>query len=680
MRHPLNWLARLRRSSVEAQALLGDLEEEYTNRLRERRSWLGAQVWYARELLTAGAFAMTDKSGSTPVPAQERRARFRLYLLPDFRYALRRWRRRPAFALTAILTLAIGIAAASAIFSIVDGVLLRPLPWKDPDSLVVIHGVYPNRRANPATAPTWNRGDVSYPVWDALRATPIFESVGVWRAAGRATTLGDDRTQLLEKLDVSSNFLPMLGVPLTMGRYFNEREDIVPSDSILISHELWLKRFDGRPDVLGERVAVGRANAGPGAEKKTIVGVVTPRFEFQGLRPEVLEPVGISAAVNREYFSGSFRVLARLEPGTGIEAAGTAAATLVAAADTREPLSARLVSIVEEQLAAPARSLWLLFGGSGLLLLVACANVAGLLLGEARTRRHEISVRASLGGTRARVIRQLLVEYTLMAVAGTCLGLVFAQWMLGAIIASAPAGLPRLDTVAIDLRVVAFAFVAGLGTLLIFGIAPAVSLARTPVARVLAEGSRDGAISKLLGQRMIVVAEIALALVLLTGAHLFGETILRLTSQPIGFDPDGLLVVSTTFTGSSLGDVAKLREAQRLLQAGRLPGGGGSMRAMIIQSQRDTGRMRTDRVLEQLAAVPGVHAAAGASAMPFAGNPSRVPVVLEGRPPAERHDSLRQSVTDRYFDVIPPRLPVTRASNRWLYRPNSSDASFRTAQ
>lgn len=179
---------------------------------------------------------------------------------------------------------------------------------------------------------------------------------------------------------------------------------------------------------------------------------------------------------------------------------------------------------------------------------------------------------------------------------------------------------------------------------------------RTPVARVLAEGSRDGGVSRLLGQRMIVVAEIALALVLLTGAHLFGETIVRLASQPLGFDPDGLLVVSTTFTGSRLGDVTKLREAQKLLQAGRLPGGGASMGDLINQSLRDTGRLRTDRVLEFLSAVPGAQAVAGATAAPFAGNPSRVPVVLEGRPLAERHEALQHSVTDRYFDAM--RIPL----------------------
>jgi hypothetical protein len=212
MRHPLNWLVRLRRSPEEAQALLGDLEEEYSNRVRGRRSWIGAQVWYVRELLTAGVFAMADTSevAPAPPPAEPRRALVRLRLLPDLRYALRRWRRRPAFAATAILTLALGIAAATAIFSIVDAVLLRPLPWTNPESLVVVHGVYPGRRDNVATAPTWNRWLISYPAWDSLRTTPAFETVAAWRPQVRLDmTLGENRTQIVRTMDVSSAFLPM---------------------------------------------------------------------------------------------------------------------------------------------------------------------------------------------------------------------------------------------------------------------------------------------------------------------------------------------------------------------------------------------------------------------------------------------------------------------------------------
>ena len=189
MRHPLNFLLRIGRSDPDRTALLGDLEESYRAERRQGRSWMGAQRWYAKEIFTAVACAMRDGAA---------KPRLRTSAMSDVRYALRRWRRRPVFAATAILTLALGIAAATATFSIVDAVLLRPLPWKDPDTLMLVYGVYPNRRSNPATAPTWNRGLLTYHAWDALRTSPAFTGVATWRAISRLDrTFGDDRSAVV---------------------------------------------------------------------------------------------------------------------------------------------------------------------------------------------------------------------------------------------------------------------------------------------------------------------------------------------------------------------------------------------------------------------------------------------------------------------------------------------------
>jgi putative ABC transport system permease protein len=564
-------------------------------------------------------------------------------LMPEVRYALRRWRRRPGFAVTAILTLSFGIAAATAIFSVVDAVLLRPLPWPSPDQLVVIHGVYPDRRVNPATAATWNRGTLSFPAWDALRTTAVFQTVGVWRPSPRPDmTFGEARTAIVRTLDVSANFLPMLGTKMAMGRHFTEREDTLRTDSIILSHETWQSRFGARRDVIGARVMLGSAITLDHLPK-TVVGVLEPGFRFAGESPEILLPVGNAP------FSGSFRVVARLAPAVSREAAESAAIGVVKNTDTRAPVSVRVVQLEEEYLGSARLPLWLLFAGAGMLLLVACSNVAGLLLGEARMRRHEMAVRAALGGSRARVVRQLLVEHALMAGAGAAIGLVFARWLIGWLVVIAPEGVPRLDTVTMDLRVAAFALMIGALTVLVFGVVPALSLARTPVAGVLAEGGRDGSGTRHLGQRAVVIGEIALALVLLVGAGLFGETIFRITSQPLGFEPKGLVIVSTTFTGDRFGDPSTVRQAQA--------SNPGNLGAVMDRLQADVNNSLTDRVLERVSALPGVSAAAGAGAVPFVAPPLRVPIVIEGRPDTERHDVLRQSVSERYFDAM--RMPIT---------------------
>jgi predicted permease len=562
------------------------------------------------------------------------------------RYALRRWRRRPGFALTAIGTLALGIAAATAVFSVVDAVLLRPLPWTSPESLVVVHGVYPNRRNSPATAPTWDRWYISYPGWDALRTSPVFTDVAAWSGVNRLMwTIGDDGTELIRIANVSSAFLPMLGVRLTHGRHFTPEEDNRTTDSIILSNEIWVRYFGGRPDIIGLRVNTPNASSG-GRYPRTVVGVLEPGFRFGAEQPDALLPVGIPAEVSRQSPSPSLRILARLAPGASVEAASSAAASLVSAAPNEQRGTARVVSLVDEQIGAARRPLWLLLAAAGLLLLVACSNVAGLLLAEARVRRHEIAVRTALGGSSVRLVRQLLVEHTMLAIAGTLLGLIVSGWLVSALVAIAPEGLPRIDSVVVDVRVAAFAGVTGLVTLLLFGVVPAMSLARVPVSRTLAEGGRDGVASRLLGARTIVVVQMALALVLIIGATLFAETLFRLRAEPLGFQPDGLAVAATMFTGPRYGDPGPIRQFRELRSNAE------AFSRFMIRQAAIVNNDLTDRVLARLSVLPGVTAAAGSSAVPFVIGPLSLQMIAEGSTSEGRHEAWRQIVTADYFKAM----------------------------
>jgi putative ABC transport system permease protein len=501
--------------------------------------------------------ALRDLGGVTQTREAVREVRMRWMdtMRQDVRFAFRRWRHRPGFTAAAIFTVALGIAAVTSIFAVVDAVLLRPLPWEKPESLVIVHGVFPDRRNDPATAPTWNRWYLSLDAWDALSAASSFEAVGVWHAAWVSDTIvGDRRDELVPALNVSSKLLPMLGVKLQRGRFFNDSEDHSRTDSVIVTDEFWRRRFGGSEDIIGKQIALGQARYSGESVSKTVVGVIATGFQFGGIRAEIVRPIGES---RWQRDSADLRMVARLAPSVSLTQANAQAAALVSASPIdQQAASARLVSIEDEQLGSSRRPLWMLFGGAGILLLVACSNVAGLLLGEARIRRHEFGVRAAIGGSRGRIVRQLLVEHGLLAITGAAAGLIAARWLTRLVVAVAPAGMPRIEATVIDLRTAAFAVAAGVVTLLVFGVAPALAFARAPVAGMLGWGTRDIGASKVTGQRLVVAAQVALALVLLTGATLFGETMIRLRALPLGFHPDGVAVISTTFTGSLYGDPA----------------------------------------------------------------------------------------------------------------------------
>ncbi len=649
MRHPLNWLLRAGVPEGDRQAILGDLEEEYCARVRPARSWPGAQAWYVGQLIAA-AWSFAARPGI--MMSIEPRAQWRLLATADIRYALRRWRRRPGFPLAATLTLGLGIGAATAMFSVVDAVLLRPLPWPDPDRLAVVQMVYPERRTDPRFATTWNRSPLHYPAWEALRRGSSFSEVALWEPPSLSMTIDEGRTELALVMSVSSDFLPMLGVNVLHGRNFTRADDERESYSLILSYEAWQRHFGGRPEVVGTRSSLAWASD-THTPPWTVVGVLEPGFSFDEARPDVLKTIGNNAAPSRYYFGGFFQAIARLAPGVSVDAASAEAAVLMQASQPGVSIGSRVVPLDEEQLGSSVRPLWLLFGAAGVLLLVACANVAGLLVGENRMRRHETAIRLSLGITRRGIVRQLLVEHAMLALVGAAVGLLLATWLTQAQVALAPAELPRLDTVRVDWRVALFALAAGGLTLLAFGLAPAVSLARTQAAQLLAGGGREAAPARHVAQRAVVAIEIALAAVLVVGAGLLGETLFRLLSQPLGFDPSNLVVVSTRFTGSIIppGSIGGTRGS------GGVSGNSLNSGPPLRERYAATRRAQTAAVVERLSALPGVVRAAAIDTPPFSRRrPSRSQIRIEGRPQEANDRAASQSVSASFAKTL--RVPV----------------------
>ena len=650
MRHPLNWLLRAGVPEPDRHAILGDLEEEYCARVRPARSWPGAQAWYIGQLIAA-AWSFAARTGV--MTSIEPRTTSRLFDPADIRHAVRRWRRRPGFPLAATITLGLGICAATAMFSVVDAVLLRPLPWPDPDRLAVIHLVYPQRRTDPRFATTWNRSPLHYPAWQALRRGSSFSDVALWEPPSLSMTIDEGRTELALVMGVSSDFLPMLGVNVLHGRNFTREDDERDSYSLILSYDAWQRHFGGRPEIVGKPSSIAYASA-TYTPPWTIVGVLEPGFSFGGTRPDVLTTIGHHAPSSRpQNFFGLFQAVGRLAPGVSVDAASAEAAGLMQASEPGVSIGSRVVPLDEEQLGSSMRPLWLLFGAAGVLLLVACANVAGLLVGENRARRHETAIRLSLGITRGGVVRQLLVEHAMLALAGAALGLLLAIWLTQALVALAPSALPRLDTVRVDWRVALFALGAGGLTLLAFGLAPAVALARTHAAQLLAGGGREGAPARHVAQRTVVAAEIALAAVLVVGAGLLGETLFRLLSQPLGFDPSNVVVVSTRFTGSDIPpDWIRGTRGTGGVPANRLNSG-----PPLRERTAAVRRARTAAVVERLSALPGVVRAAAMGAPPFSGGPaSRSQIRIDGHPEDSNDVAASQSVSAGFAKTL--RVPV----------------------
>src|SRR6202451_3056305 len=456
-------------------------------------------------------------------------------LFQDLRYGLRMLGKSLGFTLVAVATLALGIGANTALFSVIHGVLRSPLPFPDPDQLVTFHENKPN----------FEGGSVSYPNFrDWQKDNHTFSALALARTYAFSLTGSGEPEQVGGEF-ISADFFPVLGVQPVIGRTFTQDEEKIGAGPVaLISAGLWQRKFSSSPDILGKSVTL---NARP----FTIVGVIPANFHLAipGFRDtEVYAPIGQwSNPLLLERGAGlGFHGIGRLKPGVTIAQAradmeGVTRNLATTFPDADKGISAKLTPLKEQMVGGVRPLLLVLLAAVGFVLLIACVNVANLMLARSTGRTREFAVRAALGATQGRVVRQLLTESVLLALVGGGLGLLLAAWGTRAALGVLPAALPRAEEVGIDPRVLLFTVGISLLVGLLFGLTPALKTSQPDLHETLKQGGRGASGTRHRAQGVFVVVELALALVLLVGAGLTVRSLMKLWSVDPGFSPHNVL-------------------------------------------------------------------------------------------------------------------------------------------
>ncbi len=520
-------------------------------------------------------------------------------LLQDLRYGARMLLKSPGFTVVAVLALALGIGANSAIFSVVNAVLLRPLPFPEPARLVRLGA---GSRGEPTA-----RGVFSFPDYKDVQAqAQTLEYVAGYLNSGTVLTGEGEEPMRILGADVAADYFPLLGVQPELGRVFTRAEDQPGAAVVVISHGLWQRRFGARPNVLGQQLKMGSTNA-------TIIGVMPAGFEypFRAEHQDFWAPLNGHPTPDREQRDEhSLPVIARLKPGVTVEQARAELATLARRFEQQYPASNTAVTITAASLHADLTrdvrpALFILLGAVGFVLLIACANVANLLLARAASRSKEIAIRTALGASRWRIVRQLLVESLLLAIVGGGLGLLLAMWGVDLLVAASPANIPRVQQVGLDGRVLAFTLLLSALVGIAFGLVPALHASKPDLNDALKEGSR-GSTESLRRNRvrsLLVVAEVALSLMLLIGAGLLLKSFMRLVQTDPGFDASHVLTLDIPL---------------------------GRQRYATPEQQTDFFR----RLVERTKSLPGVAAAGIVNDLPLSGNGDNYTFQIAGRPAA----------------------------------------------
>jgi len=544
-------------------------------------------------------------------------------LISDIRHALRVLRHSPGFAATAIAVLALGIGASTAIFSVINAVLLEPLPFPEPDRIVVLMNSTPQGNFEASSVPKYN-------VW--RRQTQVLTDIAAYDTGGPGINLSGDRPEQVKGIHASKEFFPLFGVGTVLGRTFTADEDRPGGGKpVVLSEGLWRRRYGSDPGMVGKSISLG-------GEPYTVIGVVAHSFAIAP-PPDLYLP--FQADPNSTNQGHYFQSAARLKPGVSLSAAK--AALNLAGGEFRRlypnaigPKDSFTVDSMRERVVSGVRtSLYVLLGAVGCLLLIACANVASLLLARATGRSREIAIRAAIGAARGRIVRQLLTESVLLALVGGVLGLVLGVVGVRLLLAVNPGNIPRLvpggGGVTLDTQVLLFTLALSILTGILFGLAPAMHASRVDLNSTLKEGSsRSGSgLRQNKARGVLVVAELALAVVLLIGAGLLIRTFAALHSVVPGFDSHNVLTVETALTGAKYQKTAGIT-------------------------------LMADQVLERVHAIPGVEAAAASSYLPLDGGLG-LGFIIEGRPLTDgpAHGGAAWNyVTARFFDCF--KIPLSR--------------------
>lgn len=527
------WIINAATPVAEREFWLGDLEEQFVDRHASDPG--AARRWYWRQAKRALVYRLTGR----------RRLRDRIEnAWQDVRYAGRSLRRSPGFVAVATVTLALGIGATAMIYAVVDGVLIRGLPFEDADRLVLLRNGYADGRPG-----TWL---VSFPDYEDYRSgVDAFEELAAWQEPEPALASGDGQAaQRLHAADVTANLLPMLGVEPVLGRGFLPEEDTrdAAQRAALLSYGFWQARFGGDKGVLGQTLLLD--------EQPFVVVGVLPRG-FTGVSGGyVLPGTAIDVWLSyRSSFSGdgmeergltNVNVLGKLAAGSTFEQAAAEATAVARVLDERFPesrnaITAQLHLAQDKAVSEIRQPLLLSFGAVGLLLLIACTNVANLLIGRASVRQREMALRTALGAGRLRLLRQLVAESLILAGLGAAAGAAIATAGLDLVVTSRALDIARTDAVAIDGRVLTFLFAVALAAGLAFGVGPALfATGSSPALTLRAEG-RAVAGRRALARRGLVVAQLAIAVVLLIGAGLLLRSLQSVLDVDPGFRPDGIL-------------------------------------------------------------------------------------------------------------------------------------------